>query len=168
MITVRNQSVALSVSARTAAATAFVPGMIVKFAQGPASGEQPTVVAPLAADMSDAKVLKGIVDFVTADSQDVDFTLNPATQALVLLSEVIPAGSQVNVWLGKLVIAYNEANLPAGFKAANVREGTTQITFSNTTQLPAPFNGAGTDGTQIVVGAVYRVDGPEVTMIITL
>lgn len=167
MITVRNPSAALSVSARTAAATAFVPGMIVKFAQGTASGDQPTVVAPLAADMSDAKVLKGIVDFVTADSQDVDFTINPATQALTLLSEVIPAGSQVNVWMGKIVIAYNNANLPAALQGGTVREATT-VTFSNATQLPAVYNAAGTDGSQVVVGMVYRVDGPEVTMIITL
>lgn len=167
MITVRNQSVALSVSARTGAATTLKAGMVVKFAQGAASGDQPTVVPVVAADLSDPKVVKGIVDYITPDSQDVDFDVTTATLALSPIAVVIPAGAQVNVWLGKLVIAYHESLLPAGFKAANARESD-KVSFDADTGLPAAYNAAGADGTQTPVGMVYRVDGPEVTFIITL
>lgn len=166
MITVRNQDQALSLTARAGAA-GLKPGMLVKLAQGAASGDQPTVVAVSAADIADVTVKKFIVDYIPSDSQHVDFDIAPATQVLTALDTSIPNGAQVNIWSGTVVIAYHDSLLPTGFKAADVRESA-KLAFDADTDLPAAYNAAGTDGTEVCVGYVYRVDAPEVTFVVTL
>jgi hypothetical protein len=166
MITVRNADNAHSIAARAGAA-GLRPGMVVKFAQGAASGDQPTVVKAVAADMSDATVLKGIVDFVQHDSQFVDFTVNQVTQVLTAVDDTIANGEQVNVWMGKIVIAYHDADLPTLLKSATVRESA-KVAFDADTSFPAEYLTGQTDGRQVATGMVYRVDGPEVTLLLNV
>lgn len=166
MITIRNEDKALSLSARTGEAN-LVPGMVVKLAQGVASGDQPKVIKCVAADLTDVTVQKFIVDYTEKDSNDVDFTLDPVTQLLTPIAKTIPLNAQVNIWYGTVVIAYHESLLPAGFKAANVRESA-KVAFDADTAFPGPYASGATDGLQSAKGFCYRVDGPEVTFSITL
>lgn len=166
MITLRNTDLATSVSARAADAT-LVPGMVVKLVQGAASGDQPKVSKASAADLADATIQKGIVDFIQPDSQAVDFTYDVNSQGLTPIAQTIPAGAQVNVWIGKMVIAYHDSLLPAGLLSTAVREAS-KVAFDSTTSMPGVYNAAGANGLNVFVGTVYRVDPKEVTMIVTL
>lgn len=166
MITIRNEDKALSLSARASTAD-LVSGMVVVAVQGAASGDQPKVRKATAAELADVKVQKFIVEYDAPDSNEVDFDINVVTQGLTPIAKTIPQNAQVNIWMGTLVIAYHETLLPAGFKAANAREAA-QVAFDGDTNLPAAYNAAGSDGTQIVSGLVYRVDGPEVTLVVKL
>lgn len=164
MITIRNADLAQSVSARASTAD-LTPGMVVAFVQGDASGDQPKVRKATTAELTDATVQKGIVDFIQPDSQDVDFNYNVVSQALTPIAKTIPQGAQVNVWFGTLVIAYHDSLLPAGLKSTTIRE-TAKVAFDSTTALPAVYNGAGANGTNGYVGMVYRVDPVEVTLVV--
>jgi hypothetical protein len=161
MITVRDRSAAISFSARTGEA-GLVAGMLVKFVAGSASGEQPKVVKATGADMADATVKKGIVDYIQPDSLDVDFDINVVTQALTAQAKTIPLNAQVNVWMGTIVLGYHESLLPATLKPAVVREPAV-VGFDGATNLPALAVDAEIDN-----GFVYRIDGPEVTMVFSL
>lgn len=174
MFTVRNSDHALSLSARTATAD-LKAGMIVAFVQNTSTvaGEQPLVRKATLAEITDPTIQKGLVDFIVEDSLAVDFdislvdqTLSPTTNAHNA-TPVIPLGSQVNVWMGKLVVSYHSADLPAALLPTAVREGA-RVAFNNTTNLPAIYNSGGADGSQTPVGIVYRIDGPEVSMLVTL
>jgi hypothetical protein len=165
MITIRNEDKALSLSAR--AGVVLTPGQVVKLAPGTASGDQPTVVLATIADLSDVTVQKFIVDYVQPDSLDVDFDINPSTQALTPIAKTIPSGAQCNIWYGTVVVAYHETLLPAGFKAANAREAD-KAAFDGDTGLPGKYASGAVDGLQAAKGFVYRVDGPEVTFSFTL
>jgi hypothetical protein len=172
MITIRNADTTLSLSARTATAD-LIAGMIVAFVQSTASGDQPKVRKATIAEISDPTVVKGIVDFIVDDSLAVDFDISLIDQSLSPTvnihnaNMVIPLNAQVNVWLGKVVIAYHSSNLPAALKSGTVREGM-KLSFAGGTNLPALYASGGVDGSQTPVGMVYRVDGPEVTMLITI
>ena len=170
MITVRNADLALPVSARTGAAD-MKPGMLVKFAAGAASGDQPTVVRAVAADIDSWKagaLTLGIVDYNKQDSQDVDFDVNVAAQTLTAQDNTIPQDAQVVVWLGKPVIAYHSSMLEASLAPATVREPQA-VAFLASTSKPTAYNGAATNtGEENYVGFVYRVDGPEVTIAFSL
>ena len=166
MITVRNADMALSLSARASTAD-LQPGMIVVFVVSAASGDQPKVRKATNLEIADVTIPKGIVDFIVDDSEAVDFTINTVTQALTEVSNVIPINSQVNVWMGKLVIAYTAANLSATLAPATVREAT-KVAFDADTAFPREYLAGQTDGGQIPMGIVYRVDGPEVTLLITV
>lgn len=168
MITVRNRDTALSLSARAGAV--LKPGQVVKFAAGAASGDQPTVVAVTAADLDAAAagtLTIGIVDYVQPDSQDVDFDVNVVTQGLTAQAKTIPSGAQCNVWTNKPVIAYHSSVLDASLAPATVREPQ-KVAFLVSNGLPAAHNAAAVDtGAENYMGFVYRVDGPEVTIVFT-
>lgn len=165
MITVRNEDTANSVSARAGAAS-LKAGMLVVLAQGAASGDQPTCVKATAADIADQTVRKFIVDYEQKDSLDVDFDIDVTDSSLTVEAKTIPNGAQVNLWYGDIVIAYHESLLPTGAKAADLREGTQKIGWDADTGLPAKYNSAGTKGEKVALGVVYRIDGPEVTMLV--
>jgi hypothetical protein len=165
MITIRNAKTAQSVSARASTAD-LKPGMIVAFVAGAANGDQPKVRKATIAEIADATVLKGIVDYIPADSDAVDFTIVPATQVLTPVDDTIPLDAQVNVWFNKPIVAYHESKLPAGLKPTTQREGT-KVAFDGDTALPAAYNAGGADGTQVIMGMVYRNDGPEMTIVFT-
>lgn len=167
MITVRNADTVQSVSARASTAD-LQPGMIVAFVQGTASGEQPKVRKATAAEIIDATVMKGVVDFIPDNNEFVDFDVNTVTGGLTAKSDVIPVDSQVNVWMGPcLVIAYSDDVLPSGLKSATVREAS-KVGFDGDTAFPGVYASGATDGLQSAKGMVYRVDGPEVTLIVSL
>lgn len=167
MITVRNAETCQSVSARAGQAN-LKPGMVVKFAAGAASGDQPTVVAVTAADLDAATagtITLGIVDYVQPDSLDTDFTIDPATQVLTPVAKTIPNGAQVNVWMNKPIIGYHKDDLDASLDPATVREPQ-KVAFLVANGMPAAFNAAAVDtGAENYMGFVYRVDGPEVTLL---
>lgn len=166
MITIRNEDKALSLSAR-ASTNDLQSGMVVVAVPGTASGDQPKVRKATAAEIADTKVQKFIVEYDAPDSQEVDFDINVQTQGLTALTKLIPQDAQVNIWMGTVVIAYHDSVLPVGFKSTDAREAD-KVSFDGDTALPAAYNNAGADGTQIVVGLVYRVDGPEVTLVVKL
>ena len=167
MITIRNEDKALSLSARASTAD-LVSGMIVVAVQGAASGDQPKVRKATAAEIKDVKVQKFIVEYDAPDSTEVDFNINTVTQGLTPIAKTIPLNAQVNIWMGTVVIAYHESLLPAGFKAADAREAS-PVVFDSDTNLPAAYSAGGsTDATDTVEGFVYRVDGPEVTLVVKL
>jgi len=162
MITARNVMLSLPLSARTATAD-LKTGMVVKFVQSAASGDQPLVAKATAADLVDPTVLKGVVDFIQPDSQYVEFSLDTTTLTITPLAESIPQGAQVNVWTVKPVIAYHASKLDASLSPATIREGAV-VAIDGDTSLPALYSAGATDGRQKAVGTVYRVDGPEVTI----
>jgi hypothetical protein len=167
MITIRDRSKALSLSARASTAD-LQTGMIVVMVQGAASGDQPKVRRATAAEIQDVKVQKFIVEYDAPDSLEVDYVIDPATQLLTAQPRPIAVNAQVNIFMGILVIAYTEDVLPAGFKAANIRESV-QMSYDATTSFPAAYSAGGTaNGTDTPKGHAYRVDGPEVTFIVRL
>lgn len=159
MITIRNRDVAIGLSARASTAD-LTPGMIVVMVGGDASGDQPKVRKATAGELADSLVQKFIVDWAPDDSTDVDFTVDPATGDLTAESQVIPADTQVTVFMGTLVIAYHEDVLPATLVATRepVRVG-----FDSATNLPSIAADAELD-----CGFKYRIDGPEHTFVINI
>jgi hypothetical protein len=166
MITIANSTLALPFSARVST-TDVKPGMIVTFIQGTASGEQPQVRKATLAEIQDATVPKGIVEYFKPDSTDVDFDVDPATQALTLEDTTIPQNAQVTVWMGKPVVTYYGAVLAADLAPATVREAT-KVGFDADTNFPAAYLGSATDGREICTGFIYRVDGPAITIAFSL
>lgn len=162
MITIRNQDTALPFSARAGAADLKV-GMVVKFAIGSASGEQPTVIQASAADMLDSTIKKGIVDFHVEDSTNVDFDVTLTSSTLVAQAKLIPLNEQVVVWTNKPIVAYHQSALDASITFSSLREAA-KIGFSETTNFPGLYSGGATDGRQVYAGWVYRMDGPEATI----
>lgn len=172
MIVIRNQDQALSLSARAETAD-LQSGMLVVMVEAANAGDQPLVRKATQGEMTNPAVRKFIVDYDAEDSQEVDFTIDPVTQALTPITKVIPIDAQVTAWTGDLVIAYHEAVLPASVEA--IREGTA-AGFDSATNFPCVVADADsptfpdTGGTATVVHPAlkYRIDGPEHTFLVRL
>lgn len=168
LFTIRNRDHALALAARASTAD-LKTGMVVVFVQGGASGDQPQVRKATGAELADATVQKGIVWYrAKEDDADIDFTWDPATNSMtVKAAALIPLNAQVTVLTGKVIVAYHKSLLPAGLLPGTVRE-TAKIAFDSATNFPGVYNAGGANGLQIAVGSVFRIDGPEVTMVVVL
>jgi hypothetical protein len=171
MITPRNVDTAQSVTARVASGQSLKPGQLVKLTQGSAKGEQPTVTAVSTADLDDlssGKQLVGVVDYITPLETDVDFQSTDPVSKLsdaTMVDTTIPAGALVNVWFNKPILGLHSSLIDATY-FANVREGD-RVGYHAANKNYKAFDatGAATSGEENLVGVVYRVDGPEVTVI---
>lgn len=159
MITIKKQDNAVKLSAR-ASTTDLVSGMAVVMVQGAAAGDQPVVRRATALELADATVRKFIVSWDEPDSNDVDFTIDPATSGLTAIAKTIPQDAQVVCYTGNIEIAYHEAVLPSSVET--LREGNA-MGFDAATSLPSVAADA-----ELVCGLKYRIDGPEHVFLIQL
>lgn len=167
MLTVRDYRLAQSLTARAKTGASLKPGMVVVMEQGASSQDPPVVSKATVEDIGDATVQKFIVDYLQPDSLDVDFTWDPSTYGLTPENVVIPDEAQVNIWSGKIVVGYHDSALPTALQSANAVVAD-KVGFSTATGFPAKYDAAGAAGEDTYFGYVYRVDGPEVTMVLDL
>jgi hypothetical protein len=154
----------------------------VKLVQGTARGEQPRVQKVTTADLDALTAgtfqgIMGIVDWSPSDSLAVDFRTAGGPSATLagyaVESDVMPYDAadiakcaQVNVWFNKPVIAFYSNKLDASLAPTVAREADV-AGFIVGTGLIAKYNSGAVTGEENPLGVVYRVDGPEVTVIFT-
>lgn len=173
MITVRNPTDASALT--VIASEAMEVGMLVAVIQGTAKGEPVQVRKAVEADIEDATVLKGIVDFIPDDDLAVDFLIDPtaagtssflATNTESDNTRTIPAESACVLWYNKPIIGFHSSAVDAALDFSVVREPA-KLAFDPASSKLTNYDPAGTLGTQIFFGTLYRHEGPEITVVFT-
>lgn len=166
LVTIRNPEMAHN---RTVIAkVALKNGMVVKLVQGTAKGEPCQVDKIIAADLSDASIVKGIVTFVKDDDLTIDFILTPSSEALTLNTESdnsqdIAAGTPCLFWYNKPLVGYHSSVVDASLVFSTAREGD-KIAVKETTSIVGKY-ASGDTTLDVAVGTIYEHEGAEVTIL---
>lgn len=165
MIVIRNPNEARS---RTVIASeALETGMVVVAIRGTAKGEPLQVRKATAADIGNANLKKGIVDYIPEYTDTVsDFIVNPVTKQLSVntgegSTAKIPAGAQCVQWTEKPVVGYSRFSVDTSIVNAwnTIREPDLVTVGANA--RPATSTGAVGEA---VVGRVEQHDGFEISV----
>jgi hypothetical protein len=169
MITIRNPRDARAVT--VIAAVDLRVGEVALLVQGDSAGEPPKVRKASAAELADATLIKGVVDFIVDNDEAVDFTRDPASVGSLALNTgddntvIIPAGSACVIWHGHPIIGFHSSAVDASLDFATAREGL-RVAFSSVSSRLVAYNGAGDDGADVYMGTVYQNEGPELTVML--
>jgi phosphatidate phosphatase APP1 len=169
MITVRNPTAAHALTVVTS--VAMEVGQIAALIQGTAAGEPVQVRIATAADLDDATIVKGVVDFILDDDLAVDYIKNPATGARSVNTgsdgtQAIPAGAAVAFWYNKPIIGFAEEDVDDTLDITAVREGAKVAALAASGKLVAYNAAAVNTGAENYLGTIYRNEGPEITVLL--
>lgn len=170
MITIRNPNEA---RARTVVAGEDLEvGMFVKLVQGAAKGDPPKVMKVAEADIADAEVMVGIVDFIPDDDLAVDYNIDTNQNLTVNTGSdntfKVPSGSLCVFWYGQPIVGFAKSAVDPTYQASfdAAREADVLAIDSDTAKLAA-YDASAVDTTRDeVVGVLYQHEGAEITVLL--